>query len=175
MTIEEILKSAEETSDKWWNSTHKDNLFQKKSEFYKAMMQDLRAIGKTDEEIWHEFITEAFIYGFCEAHKDEFEKENKFNPYSDVGRVASIFERMQPGFKEEHPPCINKHGHYFKTCGQCFTMVCRRCGYKTVDIAGQMTTTYGDFSGSHAPYDRYCCRCEVLLQRGYKGWILVEK
>ena len=96
------------------------------------------------------------------------------NPYSDIGRVAGIFDRMQPGFKEEHPECIDNHGHYFKTCGTCFTMVCRRCEYKTVDFAGQMTTTYGDFSGTHAAYDRYCSECETLLQRGYEGWKCYE-
>lgn len=96
------------------------------------------------------------------------------NPYSDIGNVVGIFERMQPGFKEEHHPCIDDQGHYFKTCGQCFTMICRRCQYKTIDFAGQMTTTYGDFSGTHAPYDRYCSECEVLLQRGTKGWKCYE-
>ena len=96
------------------------------------------------------------------------------NPYSDLGRVVSLFERMTPGFKEEQHPCIDDQGHYFKTCGQCFTMICRRCQYKTIDFAGQMTTTYGDFSGTHAPYDRYCSECEVLLQRGTKGWKCYE-
>ena len=91
-----------------------------------------------------------------------------------MGRVASIFERMKPGFKERQPPCIDDQGHYFKTCGQCFTMICRRCQYKTVDFAGQMTTTYGDFSGTHAPYDRYCSECEVLIQGGTEGWKCYE-
>jgi ABC-type nickel/cobalt efflux system permease component RcnA len=75
MTIEEVFKAAEEAADKWWNTTHKDSLYQKKADYYRDMMQDLRAIGRTDEEIWHEFITGAFIYGFCEAHKDIFDKE----------------------------------------------------------------------------------------------------
>jgi hypothetical protein len=97
-----------------------------------------------------------------------------FNPYSDLGRVGSVFERMQPGFKEEHPKCVDDQGHYFKTCGTCFTMICRRCEYKTIDFFGQMTTTYGDFSGTSAPYDRYCDECEVLLQRGTEGWKCYE-
>jgi len=96
------------------------------------------------------------------------------NPHSDLGKVYSIFERMQPGFKEEHPKCIDDQGHYFKTCGDCFTMICRRCQYKTMDFTGSMTTTYGDFSGTTAPYDRYCCGCEVLLQRGREGWKCYE-
>ena len=100
--------------------------------------------------------------------------DDKLSPYSDWGRVVSLFARMSPGFKEEHPPCIDSHGHYFKTCGQCFTMICRRCQYKTIDFVGQMSTTYGDFSGTHAPYDRYCSKCEVLLQRGYDGWKCYE-
>ncbi len=75
MTIEEVLKTAEESANRWWNSHSDKEMYWKKSDFYRDMMQDLRAIGRTDEEIWHEFITGAFIYGFCEAHKEVFEKE----------------------------------------------------------------------------------------------------
>lgn len=93
---------------------------------------------------------------------------------SDLGQVFNIWERMDPKFREKHPECINDQGHYFKTCGTCFTMVCRRCGYKTLDFLGSMTTTYGDFSGTFKPYDRYCDECKVLLQRGTEGWKCYE-
>lgn len=71
---------------------------------------------------------------------------------------------------DKYPDCINDQGHYFKTCYTCFTMICRRCQYKSYDHVGSMTTTYGDFSGTTSPYDRYCDDCEVLLQRGREGW-----
>lgn len=99
---------------------------------------------------------------------------SNLSQHSDFGKVISIWERMQPGFKEEHPKCIDGNGHYFKTCGTCFTMICRRCQYRTLDFAGSLTTTYGDFSGTFAPYDRYCHECGVLLQRGYEGWKCYE-
>jgi hypothetical protein len=101
-------------------------------------------------------------------------KQLNLDQQSDLGKVFSIWERMQPGFKEEHPKCIDDRGHYFKTCGTCFTMICRRCQYRTLDFLGSMGTTYGDFSGTHAPYDRYCSDCGVILQRGTEGWKCYE-
>jgi hypothetical protein len=97
--------------------------------------------------------------------KERFEKIRNSPEYK---------SRIQKMNDKKHPNCIDKHGHYFKTCGTCFTMVCRRCGYRTLDFWGSMTTTYGDFSGTTAPYDRYCKTCEVLLQRGYEGWKCYE-
>ena len=42
------------------------------------------------------------------------------NQHSDLGKVFSIFERMQPGFKEEHPPCIDDRGASFQNVWSVF-------------------------------------------------------
>lgn len=64
------------------------------------------------------------------------------------------------------PDCIDDQGHYFKTCSRCAYMVCRRCNAQSYDHTLGMCSTYGDFSGTTSEYDRYCDRCERLLQRG---------
>lgn len=71
MTLEEAYKLAERKSEEWWNQKAATDVCRDKTEFYKCMMQDLKAIGRTDEQIWHEFITGAFICGFFEAIKDQ--------------------------------------------------------------------------------------------------------
>ena len=43
--------------------------------FYQDMMKDLRAIGRSDSEIFREFITGAYASGYMDAKKDEYEFE----------------------------------------------------------------------------------------------------
>lgn len=67
---------------------------------------------------------------------------------------------------EKLPDCIDDQGHYFKTCDRCSHMVCRRCNTQSYDFWLSLCSTYGDFSGTIAEYDRYCDKCETLLIRG---------
>lgn len=74
MNVGELFEEAEKASETWWSEKHENDVCPTKAEFYNNMMQDLRAIGKTDEQIWHEFITDAFIFGFMTARKDRNDK-----------------------------------------------------------------------------------------------------
>lgn len=67
---------------------------------------------------------------------------------------------------EKLPDCIDNQGHYFKTCNRCSHMVCRRCNTQSYDFLLSLCSSYGDFSGTIAEYDRYCDECQMLLKRG---------
>ena len=62
------MKEAQEKAEEWYRRIPQH--------FHKDMMQDLRAMQKSDEHILHEFVTDAFLYGYLEAHKEEWDKEH---------------------------------------------------------------------------------------------------
>jgi len=64
-TFEEIFKEAYDKADEEYAKAAPN--------FYKDLMQDLRAIGRSDDHIFHEFITGAYASGYMEAKKDEYE------------------------------------------------------------------------------------------------------
>ena len=65
MKLNEIVSEGTKKAEEWWSKVPPN--------FYADMQQDLRAIGRSEEHIWHEFITQAFEYGYCEALRKECE------------------------------------------------------------------------------------------------------
>jgi hypothetical protein len=73
MTLQEAYKLALESAERWWEYIPLQSFYPKKWMFYRDMMQDLRAMQKTDEHIWHEFLTEAYLTGYLTALADRIE------------------------------------------------------------------------------------------------------
>lgn len=77
MTLEEAYRLAEASAERWWNYIPEQSIYPKKWMFFRDMMQDLRAMQKTDEHIWHEFLTEAYLTGYLCALADRIEDAEK--------------------------------------------------------------------------------------------------
>ena len=63
--IEELLEESQRKAEEWYKKVPPN--------FYRDMQQDLRAFGRSEEHIWHEFITGAFEAGYWAAKKEEYE------------------------------------------------------------------------------------------------------
>jgi ribosomal protein L37E len=88
-------------------------------------------------------------------------------PRSDDHSYTSYNKNTHTFDGEKLPDCIDDQGHYFKTCDRCSHMVCRRCNTTSYDFWLSLCSSYGDFGGSYAEYDRYCSKCGRLVQRGH--------